>query len=146
MQQMYISLNWPLMHVAASDDGSYLAMAGQRGVILHNLRLKKWRVFGDIRQEKAIRCVGLLWMGKIIIVAHHNAAADTFELCLYPRFHLDESSLLFRLPLLSRPLALDCWNDFILVASAPFEIRVYHVHVSGDLSPLNIPITKVSGT
>lgn len=73
---MYISVNWPVMHVAASDDGSYLAIAGRRGVILHNLRHKKWRVFGDIRQERAIRCVGLLWMGKIVVMANQQVATD----------------------------------------------------------------------
>ncbi|GJP42311.1 hypothetical protein CLOM_g1893 [Closterium sp. NIES-68] len=141
--QTYMGVNWPVRHVAASDDGSYLAVAGRRGVILHNLRSKKWRVFGDVMQERAIKCEGLLWLGKIIIVCNHRVASHSYELCLYPRFHLDESSLLCRHPLPARPLALDAWGDYILVATPPFDIRVYHMHVDGDVSPLHLPTVQL---
>ncbi|MCO5564252.1 hypothetical protein L7F22_017910 [Adiantum nelumboides] len=36
--QSYISQNWPLLHVSASKDGTHLAMAGRRGLILYDLR------------------------------------------------------------------------------------------------------------
>ena len=42
----YLTPNWPLRHVAMSADGQDVAAAGSRGVILHNLRTGKWRVFG----------------------------------------------------------------------------------------------------
>ncbi|OWM88185.1 hypothetical protein CDL15_Pgr003597 [Punica granatum] len=44
----YISQNWPVQHVAASKDGMYLAVAGLHGLILYDIRFKKWRVFGDL--------------------------------------------------------------------------------------------------
>ncbi|CAI5978654.1 unnamed protein product [Closterium sp. NIES-64] len=142
--QTYMGVNWPVRHVAASDDGSYLAVAGRRGVILHNLRSNKWRVFGDVMQERAVKCEGLLWVGKIIIVCNHRVASHSYELCLYPRFHLDESSLLCRQPLPARPIALDAWGDYILVATPPFDIKVFHMHVEGDVSPLHLPTVQVS--
>ncbi|CAI5523710.1 unnamed protein product [Closterium sp. Naga37s-1] len=141
--QTYMGVNWPVRHVAASDDGSYLAVAGRRGVILHNLRSNKWRVFGDVMQERAVKCEGLLWVGKIIIVCNHRVASHSYELCLYPRFHLDESSLLCRQPLPARPIALDAWGDYILVATPPFDIKVFHMHVEGDVSPLHLPTVQL---
>lgn len=131
--------NWPLTHVAANDEGTYLAVAGQRGVILYNLRSKKWRVFGDVMQERAIRCVGLLWLGKLVAICNHRQQTDTYELALYPRYHLDDSSLLFRQPLAGCPVALDSWQDYILVAHHPFDLSVYHCAVEGEVSPLRRP-------
>ncbi|TQD78825.1 hypothetical protein C1H46_035605 [Malus baccata] len=52
----YISQNWPVQHVAASKDGMYLAVAGLHGLIIYDIRWKKWRVFGDITQEQKIQC------------------------------------------------------------------------------------------
>lgn len=141
--QAYIGVNWPILHVASNDDGSHLAIAGQRGVILYNLRSKKWRMFGDVAQERAVKCVGLLWLGKIVVICNHRESTDTYELCLYPRFHLDESSLLLRQPLPARPMALDTWKDYILVATPPFDIRIFHVHLEGDLSPLHNPPVQI---
>ncbi|CAH8269381.1 unnamed protein product [Arabidopsis lyrata] len=43
----YITQNWPVQHVAASEDWKYLAVAGLHGLILYDVRFKKWRVFGD---------------------------------------------------------------------------------------------------
>ncbi|GKU88049.1 hypothetical protein SLEP1_g2359 [Rubroshorea leprosula] len=44
----YISQNWLVQHVAASKDGMYLAVASLHGLILYDMRVKKWQVFGDI--------------------------------------------------------------------------------------------------
>lgn len=141
--QTYMASNWPVMHVTANDDGSYLAIAGRRGVILYNLRLKKWRVFGDVMQERAVQCTGLLWLGKIVVICSHREATDSYELSLYPRYHLDESSLLFRQQLPAKPLALDSWQDYILVATPPFEVRVFHMSLDGELSPLKHPSVQL---
>lgn len=88
-------------------------------------------------------CVGLLWLGRIVVACLHREATNSFELCLYPRYHLDESSLLCRLPLPDRPIAMDTWQDYILVATMPFDIRVFHIHVDGELSPLSTPPVRV---
>lgn len=54
----------------------YLAVAGLHGLILYDIRLKKWRVFGDITQEQKIQCEGLLWLGKIIVVCNYIEASN----------------------------------------------------------------------
>ncbi|KAK1558924.1 hypothetical protein Q3G72_008345 [Acer saccharum] len=140
----YISQNWPVQHVAASKDGMYLAVAGLHGLILYDMRLKKWRVFGDITQEQKIQCKGLLWLGKIIVVCNYVDSSDTYELLFYPRYHLDQSSLLCRKPLLTKPIVMDVYQDYILVTYRPFDVHIFHVKVSGELTPSNTPNLQLS--
>ncbi|CAA7023038.1 unnamed protein product [Microthlaspi erraticum] len=131
----YITQNWPVQHVAASEDGQYLAAAGLHGLILYDVRFKKWRVFGDVSQEQQIHCKGLLWLGKIVVICNYIETSDTYELLFYPRYHLDRSSLLCRKVLLGKPMVMDVYQDYILVSYLPFIIHVYHVKIYGELTP-----------
>lgn len=66
-----------------------------------------------------------------------------FELCLYPRYHLDEASLLCRKQLPGKPIAMDVWQDYILVTCSPFDIYVFKVHIQGELSSRNTATVQV---
>ncbi|CAK9156741.1 unnamed protein product [Ilex paraguariensis] len=140
----YITQNWPVLHVAASKDGMYLAVAGLHGLVLYDIRLKKWRVFGDISQEQRIQCRGLLWLGKIVIVCNYIDSSDMYELLFYPRYHLDQSSLLCRKPLLAKPMVMDVYQDYLLVTYRPFDVHIYHVKLSGELTPSSSPDLQLS--
>ncbi|KAH0728345.1 RAB6A-GEF complex partner protein 1-like [Solanum tuberosum] len=140
----YISQNWPVQHVAASKDGMYLAAAGLHGLILYDIRLKKWRVFGDVTQEQKIQCRGLLWLGKIVVVCNYDDSSDGYELLFYPRYHLDQSSLLCRKPLLTKPMVMDVYQDYLLVTYRPFDVHIYHVKLSGELTPSSSPDLQLS--
>lgn len=140
----YMSQNWPVLHVAASRDGMYLAIAGLHGLILYDIRLKRWRVFGDITQEQRIQCRGLLWLGKIIVVCNYLDSSDMYELLFYPRYHLDQSSLLHRKTLLTKPIVMDVYQDYLLVTYRPFDVHIYHVKLSGELSPSSTPDLELS--
>ncbi|KNA19833.1 hypothetical protein SOVF_057850 [Spinacia oleracea] len=140
----YISQNWPVLHVAASFDGTFLAVAGLHGLILYDVRLKKWRFFGDITQEQKIECKGLLWLGKIVVVCNYVGSSNTYELLFYPRYHLDQSSLLCKKTLLTKPIVMDVYQDYILVAYHPFDVHIYHVKLSGELTPTSNPDLQLS--
>ncbi|KAJ8900535.1 hypothetical protein K2173_025312 [Erythroxylum novogranatense] len=140
----YISQNWPVQHVAASKDGMYLAVAGLHGLILYDMRLKKWRVFGDITQEQRIECKGLLWLGKIVVVCNYVVSSNMYELLFYPRYHLDQSSLLCRKPLLAKPMVMDVYQDYILVTYRPFDVHIFHVKLIGELTPSSTPDLQLS--
>ncbi|XP_010275696.1 PREDICTED: RAB6A-GEF complex partner protein 1-like [Nelumbo nucifera] len=140
----YISQNWPLLHVVASKDGMYLAIAGVHGLILYDLRYKKWRLFGDVSQEQKIQCKGLLWLGKIVVVCNYIDSSNSYELLFYPRYHLDQSSLLCRKPLLGKPIVMDVFQDYILVTYRPFDVHIFHVNIIGELSPSNTPTLQLS--
>lgn len=140
----YISTNWPVSNVAASKDGMYLAVAGLHGLILYDVRTKKWRFFGDISQEQKIQCKGLLWMGKVVVVCNYIDSSDTYELLFYPRYHLDQSSLLCRKQLLGKPMVMDVYQDYLLVTYRPLDIHVFHVKITGELTPTSIPDLQLS--
>ncbi|VAI50373.1 unnamed protein product [Triticum turgidum subsp. durum] len=140
----YSSQNWPVLHVVASDDGMYLAVAGSRGLVLYDLRNKRWRFFGDVTQEQKIQCKGLLWLGKIVIICNYVESSNTYELLFFPRYHLDHSSLLYRKPLLGRPIVMDVFQDYILVTYSPFDVHIFHVMISGELSPTSSPVLQLS--
>ncbi|XP_008785301.1 guanine nucleotide exchange factor subunit RIC1-like isoform X2 [Phoenix dactylifera] len=140
----YISQNWPVLHVVASKDGMYLAVAGLHGLILYDLRYKRWRVFGDVTQEQKIECKGLLWLGKVIVVCNYNDSSNLYELLFFPRYHLDQSSLLYRKPLLGKPMVMDVFQDYILVTYRPFDVHIFHVKISGELSPNSSPVLQLS--
>ncbi|GJM87070.1 hypothetical protein PR202_ga02988 [Eleusine coracana subsp. coracana] len=67
-----------------------------------------------------------------------------YELLFFPRYHLDYSSLLYRKPLLGRPIVMDVFQDYILVTYSPFDVHIFHVMISGELSPANSPVLQVS--
>ncbi|KAH6829995.1 Quinoprotein amine dehydrogenase [Perilla frutescens var. hirtella] len=140
----YILQNWPILHVAASRDGMYLAVSGLHGLILYDIRLKRWRVFGDVTQEQQIQCRGLLWLGKIVVVCNFVETSNTYELLFYPRYHLDQSSLLCRKPLLTKPMVMDVYQDYLLVTYRPFDVQIYHVKLTGELSPSSSPDLQLS--
>ncbi|CAA0819359.1 Unknown protein [Striga hermonthica] len=140
----YISQNWPILHVAASRDGMYLAVAGLHGLILYDIRLKRWRVFGDVTQEQQIQCRGLLWLGKIVVICNYVDSSNAYELLFYPRYHLDQSSLLCRKPLLAQPMVMDVYQDYLLVTYRPFDVHIYHVNLNGELSPSSTPDLQLS--
>jgi WD40 repeat protein len=140
----YISQNWPVLHVVASNDGMYLAVAGSHGLVLYDLRNKRWRFFGDVTQEQKIQCKGLLWLGKIVIVCNYVESSNTYELLFFPRYHLDYSSLLYRKPLLGRPIVMDVFQDYILVTYSPFDVHIFHVVILGELSPASNPVLQLS--
>ncbi|CAJ1820340.1 unnamed protein product [Sphenostylis stenocarpa] len=140
----YISQNWPVQHVAASQDGMYLAIAGLHGLILYDIRLKRWRVFGDVTQEQKIQCKGLLWLGKIVVVCNYVDSSNTYELLFYPRYHLDQSSLLCRKPLLAKPMVMDVYHDYMLLTYRPFDVHIFHVKLFGELAPSGNPDLQLS--
>ncbi|KAK4266874.1 hypothetical protein QN277_023738 [Acacia crassicarpa] len=140
----YISQNWPVQHVAASKDGMYLAAAGLHGLILYDIRSRRWRVFGDVTQEQKIQCKGLLWLGKIVVVCNYIDSSNTYELLFYPRYHLDQSSLLCRKTLLAKPMVMDVYQDYILVTYKPFDVHIFHVKLIGELTPSGNPEIQLS--
>ncbi|CAN0373867.1 unnamed protein product, partial [Discosporangium mesarthrocarpum] len=48
----YLSANAPLRHVSTSRSGSFVAVAGSRGVAVFSRPANRWRVFGNIGQVR----------------------------------------------------------------------------------------------
>ncbi|PNH03537.1 Protein RIC1, partial [Tetrabaena socialis] len=113
----YAMSNWPMQRSAMSASGSDIAVAGRNGLAVYNRASERWRLFGDVSQERQVSCRALGWLGGGVLVAcsgpDPNApppaapsgagaggggvAAGVVigsELLLLPRYHLDLTSLL----------------------------------------------------
>ena len=63
----YAGPNWPLRLAAVGGaSGEDVAVAGARGLLLHNLATGKSRVFGDVTQERAFVATALTWVGDVL--------------------------------------------------------------------------------
>ena len=87
-------------------------------------------------------CTHLLWLPKIVVICS-NEGVGRHRLRFYPRYHLDQSSLLHTHALPGPPLALDTQGEYLLEVTVPFEIRVYKCVVTGVLSPLSEPTLRL---
>lgn len=52
--QQYIAARYPVTHASISPDGMDIAVAGTRGLGLYSRRSSRWRLFGDVSQEREI--------------------------------------------------------------------------------------------
>lgn len=52
--QQYVVARYPLTHASISPDGLDIAVAGTRGLGLYSRRSNRWRLFGDVSQEREI--------------------------------------------------------------------------------------------
>ncbi|KAJ2899915.1 WD40 repeat protein [Coemansia aciculifera] len=72
----YLAANWPLRHVAASDDGLHVAVAGSRGVACYGAATHRWRLFRSRQAEAAIACACLAWCGAWLVAAVETSAGE----------------------------------------------------------------------
>ncbi|GAB4817477.1 hypothetical protein N2152v2_004523 [Parachlorella kessleri] len=131
--QQYIEPNYPVLHAAISQDRGDIAVAGTRGLAVYARRAQRWRMFGDVAQERQLRVQRLVWLpGGIVAVCAHwdtKEGGGSPYLLLYPRHHLDNASLLARAQLPQMPAAADCAGSCLLLAFAPLELRVVRVEL-----------------
>lgn len=109
------SVNLPVTLVAQSPSGQQLAVAGKRGLALYSRPQRRWRLFGNVHQERELEVAGMTWWGEdaVVVVAKLWSRAGC-DMLVYSRHHLDNSSLLcdpVPLPPGTRPLFLECVKD-----------------------------------
>eukprot|EP00177_Eucheuma_denticulatum_P002748 GFKZ01004944.1.p1 GENE.GFKZ01004944.1~~GFKZ01004944.1.p1 ORF type:complete len:1328 (-),score=145.36 GFKZ01004944.1:1936-5919(-) len=129
----YLWRNWPPEKIAVSSDASYVAVAGEYGIAICQVKMQKWRVFGDLEHDRRIKCCALAWVGKTIVVGNETCGGtlrskSTFELLLYQRDDLESSALLAQKRLPSRPVLTDVRPDgYLLVVCADAQVFLFHM-------------------
>ncbi|GBF93019.1 hypothetical protein Rsub_05630 [Raphidocelis subcapitata] len=63
----YLAANWPLVHAAASPSGGDVAVSGRRGLAVYSRRTERWRLFGNVSQERRVSAVALGWLGSCLV-------------------------------------------------------------------------------
>lgn len=73
---MYTGSNAPLQSLAASEEGDKVAVAGRRGLAVWTASPPpsgKWRLFGNVEQERVLCPHGLLWWTpRLVLVLHRE--------------------------------------------------------------------------
>jgi hypothetical protein len=132
--------NWPVRHAAVSADGGQLAVAGRRGLAVYSAGRGQWRLFGDVTQERRVRCVGLRWWRHSVVAyaaavpgaaeGEPGVAAAGPHVLILPSRHLDFDSLLQPpLPLPAPPVAADVeeGQGLLLTACAGGQLLVHQL-------------------
>ena len=128
LPQQYSGLNWPARLIAVSARGEDLAVAGERGAALYSHRHRRWRLFGDVNQESAIRCLSLTWVDEVVMLCcqpcssrpallEDSSPQGQVQLRFYPKYHLDASSLLATKRLNALPRAINAQDGCIIILS-----------------------------
>ena len=116
--QTYLNDNWPIRYISVNRNGTDIAAAGKKGIITYNSIKKRWRLFGDQKQEQKIQCISLTWFKRCVIILNQikEKGKIGYELLSFPHSHLSYSSLLLQETLSSDsiPISMDC-NDSRLV-------------------------------
>ncbi|CAM9215036.1 unnamed protein product, partial [Scytosiphon promiscuus] len=140
----YLSSNAPLRHVSTSRAGSYVAVAGSKGLAVYSRPTNRWRLFGNIEQEREVEVAGMCWWGESALVVA-SRLKHGFILLLYSRKHLSSEALMLppiRLPVGMRPLFMQSVQEvgskpgtdvlFLLVAGSTSYL-LYRFSCTGDV-------------
>lgn len=138
----YLWKNWPPTRIAVNNTSSHVAVAGEYGVAICQVRAQRWRVFGDLEHDRRIRCCALAWVGKTIVIGNEidsskrrSGEPKTFELLFYPRDQLDSSALQAQRKLPSRPSLIDVRADgYLLVLCEDSVVYLFKMteHYNGS--------------
>jgi len=130
---VYLADNWPIRYVSVSRDGNQIGAAGKHGIALYNMLSKRWKLFGDRNQEAQIRCCGLSWFKQaVIIIANEILTGHSvrYQLLLYPKGHLDASSLLYKCNIPQKPLFMDCNDKFLIIFTTSNIVLQYRIRAT----------------
>lgn len=119
----YLANSWPLRHICVSSGALDIAAAGTQGFALYDRRARKWRLFGDVGQERLFRVLQLGWLGDVVVASRQDVVARGAQgrhwgegacegpctLVLHSRFFLDEQAVLTRKAL---PQVRSFWPRF----------------------------------
>ena len=143
----YLETNYPLTIAAVNPyNRQDIGVAGTKGAAIYSHRSKHWRLFGDACQEKEIRTHFLAWLPNslLAIVAtlgtgssrsngsnsnSYSKGAIGPHILVYPKWHLDQASLLTRYKLLRDqvPTAVEASGDYMLLSYSCFQVQLLHV-------------------
>ncbi|VDM97826.1 unnamed protein product [Thelazia callipaeda] len=103
----YLSSNWPIRLVEMDDCGQWLAVAGSRGFIHHNLAACKWRMFGNESQERDMFVTGGMTICyEHVVLACYDTDRCKEELRFYPLENQLNDQFCIKHPVSSRILLL----------------------------------------
>ena len=149
MPQQYLESAYPIRTASLNVLQQDVAVAGVHGLAVYNIPSSKWRLIGDVSQDKALIVRHLGWVHRDVIavcaevrqtrrgrMGKKNAlGANGVKLLFFPKGHLDASSLLGAHDLpeeLGMPGVMDVSNGRISLVFEGGEVHVLRYRCVGE--------------
>ncbi|KAJ3025525.1 UNVERIFIED_CONTAM: hypothetical protein HDU68_007062 [Siphonaria sp. JEL0065] len=83
---IYLSSNWPIQYSAINPTGTFVAIAGTRGLAHYNIAFNRWKLFGNEKQEQSFTVRGgLFWHDEMLIAATEDLTTAGFQIRIFSR-------------------------------------------------------------
>lgn len=122
----YLKGNWPIQRAALDPSGKFAVVAGTNGFCHYSTVSRKWRVFGNVAQEKAFSCSGgLAWWAGYIITAC-LMVDGTEEIRFYPKSsNLDNRHIACRKVVSKSVVLINVFSDYLIITTVNKKTLIY---------------------
>ena len=129
----YLRDQFPLLYGAVSYDGSWIACAGRRGVLIFNRDRFSWKLASKKQEEMALSCVAdPVWLSNIAVaVPALRTDTKAYELVVLSTLSVSPSHALARVALEGKPSMLSCVDQdhrsegYIVVVDCSQVVHVF---------------------
>lgn len=138
--QQYLDSAYPIIAASLNMSGTDIVVAGSHGICVYSVLTKKWRLIGDVSQDKAIQAYHVGWIHDDVILVCASIARGKNKrlpdskaaLLLFSKGYLDASSILAFENLDSIPLILDISNGRISLVFEDGQVQILQCKIVGD--------------
>ncbi|XP_071485057.1 guanine nucleotide exchange factor subunit RIC1-like [Diadema antillarum] len=142
--QNYLDSNWPIRHATVDRIGQCIAVSGRYGLAHCTLGSKRWKIFGNVTQEKDMSVSGgLCWWGDYIVAACFNHYESREELRVYPRGSNLDNAFAFILKVPFQVLLLNVFKDLVIVFCADYHISLFSLETKEGPATPSATLTRI---
>ncbi|KPA84584.1 hypothetical protein ABB37_01117 [Leptomonas pyrrhocoris] len=129
----YLRDQFPLLYGAVSSDGSWVACAGRRGVLIFNRDRFSWKLASKKQEEMSFSCVAdPAWLRDVAVaVPALRTDTKTYELMVFSTSSVSPSHALARVALEGKPYRLSCVHQdhrsegYVVLVDCNQVVRVF---------------------
>ena len=137
--QQYLDSAFPIVTASLNMCGTDIVVAGSHGIGLYSIVAKRWRLIGDVSQDKAIKASHVGWIHDDVILVcatisggkNKRLPDSKAALLLFSKGYLDASSILAFENLDSIPLILDISNGRISLVFEDGSVQILQYTIEG---------------
>ncbi|XP_014677395.1 PREDICTED: RAB6A-GEF complex partner protein 1-like, partial [Priapulus caudatus] len=140
----YLGNNWPIRYAAVDSSGNYAAVAGRSGFAHYALYSRKWKLFGNVTQEKDVVVTGgLTWWKDYIIMGCYNLNDYRDEIRVYPRASNLDNAHACIVRAMTQVLLLNIYRDTLISFCADSHIVLYSLAEVHKKSVVEVEVVQL---
>lgn len=126
MPASYLARQWPITCASINVYGNFIAVAGQHGFVHYSLLTGKWKLFGNERQEHAIRVSHLLWIRSYIVASYQLESIKRYSIAVFSKDdNLDLNASLCSLSVTQPIITMNNQDIHLLIYLADNSLNYY---------------------